>query len=73
MRICLVCSHGGQVTEVIKAPDFTELSIKGRRNAWKKKNGKYIRATYLEEEARMVVVTVTLKDKLPGGRNEDGI
>jgi len=51
----------------MEAPEFVEASEKGRQNAWKKKDDRYIRVTYVEEEERTVVVTVTLKDRLPRG------
>ena len=52
-----------EVRETIDMPDFTEPSEKGRQNAWKKKGNRYIRVTYLKEEAEIVVITVTLKER----------
>ena len=53
----------------ITPAERVEPTEKGRQNAWKKKDDKYIRVTYVGEEERTVVVTVALKDRLPrGGR-----
>ena len=58
-----------EASQAIEAAECIEPTEKGRQNAWKKKDDKYIRVTYLGEEERSVVVTVTLKDRLPrGGR-----
>ncbi|MBE0431582.1 MAG: DUF4258 domain-containing protein [Dehalococcoidia bacterium] len=57
----------GEVEQLLEGPDHTESGEKGRRNAWRKRNDRYIRVTYVEEQERTVVVTVTLKDRLPKG------
>ena len=59
-----------EVIQVIDAAERIEPTGKGRQNAWKKKDNKYIRVTYVGEKERTVVVTVTLKDRLP--REERG-
>ncbi len=48
---------------VIKNPDFSELSKKGRTNAFKFINGKYMRVTFKEETDQILVITVTIRKK----------
>ena len=62
-----------EVNRAIEAPDFTIPGIKERQNAWKKKDNRYIRVTYLKESDKIVVVTVTLKDKPPEGDSENRV
>ncbi|MBI4706964.1 MAG: DUF4258 domain-containing protein [Candidatus Omnitrophica bacterium] len=58
----------------IKNPDSNEPSIKGRTNAFKFLNGRYLRVTYKEENNHILVITVTIKKKpFKGGYNEDRI
>ena len=57
----------GEVMKAIQFPDMEQPSIKSRRNAWKKRKHNYIRVTYLIENGKIIVVTVTLKEKCPGG------
>lgn len=59
-----------EVRLVLEQPEMREAGDRGRQNAWRNKGDRYIRVTYVEEEARTVVVTVTLKDRLPGGVRE---
>ena len=53
------------VKQVLKNPDLLEPSIKGRKNIWRKVQDKYYRVTCFEESNRIVVVTVTPKEKIP--------
>ncbi|RLE12591.1 hypothetical protein DRI96_04270 [Candidatus Aerophobetes bacterium] len=60
------------VRKVLEKPDFLEPSIKGRKNFWRKVQDKYYRVTCLEEGDKIVVITVTPKEKIPGRvRDED--
>jgi len=53
------------VRQILKNPDLLEPSIKGRKNIWRKVQDKYYRVTCFEESNRIVVVTVTPKEKIP--------
>jgi hypothetical protein len=55
------------IIKTIRFPDILQPSVKNRINAWVKKEHRYIRVTYLKEDGRIIVVTVTLKEKGPGG------
>lgn len=52
-----------EIEFVIKNPDSCEPSIKGRMNAFKFVNGRYLRVTFKEEMDRILVITVTIKKK----------
>lgn len=56
-----------EVKQALESPEAREATAKGRQNAWKKRDDRYIRVTYVEEGARAVVVTVTVKDRPPKG------
>jgi len=62
-----------EVIQVVKAPELLEQSIKGRQNAWRRRNKEYIRVTYKEEHGRIVIITVTLKEKRGREKGEDRI
>jgi len=47
----------------IENADFLEQSIKGRLNAFKFLNGRYLRVTFKEEPNHILVITVTIKKK----------
>lgn len=47
----------------INNPDFNEPTRKGRTNALKFMNSRYLRVTYKEESDSILVVTVTLRKK----------
>jgi len=47
----------------IENADFLEQSIKGRLNAFKFLNGRYMRVTFKEEPDHILVITVTIKKK----------
>lgn len=48
---------------VIRNPDFSEPSVKGRTNAFKFINGRYLRVTFKEESDSILVITVTIRKK----------
>ena len=48
---------------VIKNPDACKPSIKGRINAFKFVNGRYLRVTFKEESDHILVITVTIRKK----------
>ncbi|HHT9125807.1 MAG TPA: DUF4258 domain-containing protein [Candidatus Brocadiia bacterium] len=47
----------------IENPDFCEPSVKGRINAFKFINGRYLRVTFKEEADYILVITVTIRKK----------
>ncbi len=58
--------HGIIETEIdaaVEKPDFTGPSIDGRINAWKKIGDKFLRVTYRDEPARILVITAVKKKK----------
>jgi len=58
--------HNTAETEVeaaIAEPDFTEPSLEGRINVWKKTDEKFLRVTYKDEPARILVITAVKKKK----------
>lgn len=52
-----------EVEAAIAEPGFTELSLEGRINAWNKAGGKFLRVTYRDEPARILVITAVKKKK----------
>lgn len=52
-----------EVVEAINKNDFTESSVEDRINAWKKSGDKFIRVTYKNEPAKIVVITAVKKKK----------
>lgn len=55
----------GIVKQVLEKPDFVEPSIKGRENIWRKLQNKYYRVTCLKESNKIIIITVTPKEKMP--------
>jgi hypothetical protein len=58
--------HGITETEIdlaVENPDFTEPSAEGRINVWKKLGDKFLRVTYKNEPARILVITAVKKKK----------
>jgi len=53
-----------EVKSAIEDADFLEQSIKGRLNAFKFINGRYLRVTFKEEPDHILVITVTIRKKL---------
>ena len=47
----------------IENADSLEQSIKGRINAFRFLNGRYLRVTFREEPDQILVITVTIKKK----------
>jgi Domain of unknown function (DUF4258) len=53
-----------EVLSVLKAPDRIEQGIGDRRNAYKLVGNRLLKATYVEEERDVVVVTVIKKENV---------
>ncbi|MBI3814784.1 MAG: hypothetical protein HY279_10035 [Nitrospinae bacterium] len=47
----------------INEPEYMEPSIKGRKNAYKFINGRFLRVTFKEEYDHILVITVTVRKK----------
>ncbi|MDP2935389.1 MAG: hypothetical protein Q8O86_02745 [Dehalococcoidia bacterium] len=58
-----------EIALALADPDKVTDSIKGRKNAWKKGAGYWLRVTYLEEKGGFVIVTVTPRRRGPEGEN----
>lgn len=52
-----------EVEAAIEEPDFTEPSVEDRTNAWKKTGDKFLRVSYKDEPARVLVITAVKKKK----------
>ena len=52
-----------EVKSAIEDAGFLEQSIKGRLNAFKFINGRYLRVTFKEEPDHILVITVTIRKK----------
>ena len=52
-----------EVKSAIEDADFLEQNIKGRFNAFKFINGRYLRVTFKEEPDHILVITVTIRKK----------
>ena len=52
-----------EVAAALEKPDFSEPSVEDRVNAWKKTGEKFLRVTYKDEPARILVVTAVKKKK----------
>ena len=50
-----------ETVSTIENPDFCEPSVKGRINAFKFINGRYLRVTFREEVNQILVITVTIR------------
>ncbi len=50
-----------EVEEVLKNPDRLEPSVKGRYNAFKFMNGRFVRVTYQEIADHFLVITVVVR------------
>jgi hypothetical protein len=58
--------HGITEAEIdlaVENPDFSEPSVEGRINVWKKLGDKFLRVTYKDEPARILVITAVKKKK----------
>lgn len=47
----------------LREPDYIEASIKGRINAFKFINNRFLRVTFKEEPEQILVITVTMRKK----------
>lgn len=52
-----------EIEITINAPEYTELSIKGRKNAYKFTSNRFLRVTYKEEYDHILVITVTVRKR----------
>lgn len=58
--------HGiseSEIEDAISDADFTEPSVEGRINVWKKSADKFIRVTCKDEPARIMIITAVKKKK----------
>jgi hypothetical protein len=55
-----------EVLNILNAPDRAEQSIDERRNAFKLVGNRLLKATYVEEEDDVVVITVIEKEGFGG-------
>lgn len=55
------------IIDAIASPDIVTPSVRGRGNAWKLSDGRWIRVTFIDEGAEIVVVTVTIRRRGPEG------
>ena len=55
------------VAGVVGGPDAITPSVKGRQNAWKRIEGRWVRVTFIDEGAEIAVVTVTVRRAGPEG------
>ena len=56
--------HGiteAEINSAVEGPDFIEPSVEGRINAWKKIDNKFLRVTYKDDPARILVITAVKK------------
>ncbi len=52
-----------EVDSAIERPDFTEPSVEGRVNVWKKVDDKFLRVTLKDEQRRVLIITAVKKRK----------
>lgn len=52
-----------EAISVIESSDISEPSIKGRTNAFKFVNGRYLRVTYKDKTDYILVITVVVRKK----------
>jgi hypothetical protein len=55
-----------EVLSILNAPDRAEQSIDERRNAFKLVGNRLLKATYVEEEDDVVIITVIEKEGFGG-------
>ena len=55
------------IAEAIDRSDAVTPSVKGRQNAWKRLDGRWVRVTFIDEVAEFAVVTVTVRRGGAGG------
>ena len=57
--------HGiteAEIDSAVEKPDYTEPSVEGRINVWKKIGDRFLRVTY-KDEGRILVITAVKKNK----------
>lgn len=54
------------VERCVGSPEWVEQSVAGRVNAWREANDKFLRVTYREEVAAIVIIPAVLKRRPPG-------
>lgn len=52
-----------EVLLAMNRPDFTEESIKSRKNIYKYMNGRFLRITYKEDSEEILIITVVVRKK----------
>jgi hypothetical protein len=55
-----------EVRTALAHPDYAEPGIKGRVNAFKRIQGRYLRATFREDPGDLLVITVAVRKKAFG-------
>jgi len=55
------------VADVINEPEAVTPSVRGRCNAWKRVERRWVRVTFVDEGAEIAVVTVTVRRQGPEG------
>ena len=58
------------IEHCLQSPDDVEPS-RGKMNAWKHMEGRYLRVTFKEEEHETVIITAVLKKKFTGGERHE--
>jgi len=67
--------HGiteGHIKLCLQNPDHLEPS-RGKMNAWKRMDNRYLRVTFKDEKQEIVIITAVLKKKFTGGKNENRV
>ncbi len=52
-----------EVESALKTPEFLELSVEDRLNAWMKSSDKFLRVTYKDEINKFLVISAVKKNK----------
>lgn len=52
-----------EAESALNNPDYIEPSVKGRTNAFKYINGRYLRVTFKPESENILVITITVRKK----------
>lgn len=55
----------GDVESCLAEPEWLEVSVQGRMNAWRNIRGKFLRVTYTKEADQIVVITAVFKKRAP--------
>jgi hypothetical protein len=53
------------VETCVRGPEHVTASILGRKNLWRRHEEGYLRVTIAEEDETLVVVTVTVRRRMP--------